>query len=43
MENKATIIRQPVKEINGPVAVFADLYVNLWDLIESAEKQRKGI
>ena len=28
-----TIVRQPVKETWGMVAVFADLYGNLWDLI----------
>lgn len=28
------IIRQPVKEIYGTVAVFEDLYGNFWDLIE---------
>ena len=28
------IVREPVKETYGIVAVFADLYGNLWDLIE---------
>ena len=28
-----TIVREPVKETWGMVAVFADLYGNLWDLI----------
>jgi len=36
LENKVTIIRLPVKESYGTVAVFADLYGNLWDLIEPA-------
>jgi len=27
-------IKQPVKEVYGTVAVFEDLYGNLWDLIE---------
>ena len=27
-------LREPVKEIYGTVAVFEDLYGNLWDLIE---------
>lgn len=31
------IIREPSKEAYGTVAVFADLYGNLWDLIEPAE------
>jgi hypothetical protein len=29
-----TIIREPSVEVYGTVAVFADLYGNLWDLIE---------
>lgn len=33
-----TIIREPVKEAWGTVAVFADLYGNLWDLIERTDK-----
>jgi predicted enzyme related to lactoylglutathione lyase len=28
------IVREPTKELYGTVAVFADLYGNLWDLIE---------
>lgn len=36
LDNKVTIVRQPVKETYGAVAVFADLYGNLWDLIEPA-------
>lgn len=31
---KITIIRPPSEESYGKVAVFADLYGNLWDLIE---------
>ena len=34
--NNVTIVRQPLKESYGTVAVFADLYGNLWDLIEPA-------
>ncbi len=34
LENNIKIIRKPVEEIYGKVAVFADLYGNLWDLIE---------
>jgi len=33
-KNKVTIVREPSKEEYGTVAVFADLYGNLWDLIE---------
>jgi uncharacterized glyoxalase superfamily protein PhnB len=36
LDNKVTIVRQPIKETYGTVAVFADLYGNLWDLIEPA-------
>ena len=28
------IVREPSKEVYGTVAVFADLYGNLWDMIE---------
>ncbi|WP_374951585.1 VOC family protein [Mucilaginibacter sp.] len=31
-------IRQPVKEPYGTVAVFKDLYGNLWDLIEANQQ-----
>lgn len=34
--NKVTIIRGIVEEPWGKVAIFADLYGNLWDLIEPA-------
>ena len=33
-ENHVQIVRQPVTEPYGKVAVFADLYGNLWDLVE---------
>jgi catechol 2,3-dioxygenase-like lactoylglutathione lyase family enzyme len=33
-DNNITIIREPSTEIYGTVLVFADLYGNLWDLIE---------
>ncbi|MFN3848149.1 MAG: VOC family protein [Spirosomataceae bacterium] len=33
-QNGVKIIREPSEEIYGTVAVFADLYGNLWDLIE---------
>jgi catechol 2,3-dioxygenase-like lactoylglutathione lyase family enzyme len=33
-----TIVRQPTMEEYGTVAVFADLYGNLWDLIEYKKK-----
>lgn len=34
-----TFIRAPKKEIYGTVAVFKDLYGNLWDLLELTSKQ----
>jgi len=36
IEKGIHFVRQPVKEIYGTVAVFEDLYGNLWDLIEPA-------
>jgi catechol 2,3-dioxygenase-like lactoylglutathione lyase family enzyme len=36
LDHNVAIVRQPVKEPYGIVAVFADLYGNLWDLIEPA-------
>ncbi len=35
-ENGIHFIRQPIHENYGTVAVFEDLYGNLWDLIEPA-------
>lgn len=34
LENKINFIRQPFAEAYGTVAVFEDLYGNLWDLIQ---------
>jgi uncharacterized glyoxalase superfamily protein PhnB len=34
VQQGVTIVRPPVREPYGTVAVFADLYGNLWDLIE---------
>lgn len=36
--NNVRIVRGPVEEPYGTVAVFADLYGNLWDLIEPKQK-----
>jgi catechol 2,3-dioxygenase-like lactoylglutathione lyase family enzyme len=36
LDKGITIVREPVLETWGRVAVFADLYGNLWDLIEPA-------
>jgi catechol 2,3-dioxygenase-like lactoylglutathione lyase family enzyme len=38
LDHNVTIVRQPVKELYGTVAVFADMYGNIWDLIEPAVK-----
>ena len=37
LDKKVLIIREPVRETWGTVAVFADPYGNLWDLIEPNE------
>lgn len=34
LDQSVTIVREPTVESYGTVAVFADLYGNLWDLIE---------
>lgn len=34
VDQKIKIVREPVEEVWGKVAVFEDLYGNLWDLIE---------
>ena len=36
IDQKITIVREPSVEYYGTVAVFKDLYGNLWDLIEPA-------
>ena len=33
LDNEIEIVRQPSKEEYGTVAVFKDIYGNLWDLI----------
>ncbi|MBX2962211.1 MAG: VOC family protein [Cyclobacteriaceae bacterium] len=33
-QHNITIVREPSQEVYGTVAVFADLYGNLWDLIQ---------
>ena len=38
LENKINFVRPPIKEPYGTVAVFEDLYGNLWDLIEPETK-----
>ena len=38
LDNEIEIVRQPSKEEYGTVAVFKDIYGNLWDLIEPADR-----
>lgn len=38
IDQNIRIVREPVNETWGRVAVFADLYGNLWDLIEPVKK-----
>lgn len=40
LDNQVKIIREPVVEAYGKVAVFADIYGNLWDLIERTNNQK---
>jgi catechol 2,3-dioxygenase-like lactoylglutathione lyase family enzyme len=42
LDNGIKIIREPVKEDYGTVAVFEDFYGNLWDLIEPAILEMKA-
>ena len=37
IEKKINFVRPPVKEPYGTVAVFEDLYGNLWDFIEPTD------
>ena len=37
LDHKIEIVRQPQREQYGTVAVFKDIYGNLWDMIEPAE------
>ena len=38
LDNKIKIVREPKSEPYGDVAVFEDLYGNIWDLIEPKNK-----
>jgi len=40
LDKKIKIVREPAKELYGTVAVFEDLYGNLWDLIQPAGKMQ---
>ncbi len=38
LDKKVTIVREKIVEAHGTVAVFQDVYGNLWDLIEPVSK-----
>jgi len=38
LDNQIEIVRPPQKEVYGMVAVFKDIYGNLWDLIEPTDE-----
>ncbi|GAB2651716.1 VOC family protein [Flavihumibacter cheonanensis] len=40
LDNEIKIVRQPSDEAYGTVAVFEDLYGNLWDLIEYGRSEK---
>ena len=40
LDHQIEIVRQPQREEYGTVAVFKDLYGNLWDLIEPAGENK---
>lgn len=39
VKDNINFVRQPAEEVYGTVAVFEDLYGNLWDLIEPKKEQ----
>lgn len=41
LDHQIEIVRQPVREEYGTVAVFKDLYGNLWDLIEPVNEDEE--
>jgi len=43
LEKGITFIREPAEQEYGTVAVFSDLYGNLWDLIEYKDGHRYAI
>ena len=42
-DENITIVREPVVETWGTVAVFEDLYGNLWDMIEPHNNTKSGL
>jgi catechol 2,3-dioxygenase-like lactoylglutathione lyase family enzyme len=43
LDNQVEIIREPIIEAYGKIAVFADIYGNLWDLIERADNKLNSL
>lgn len=43
LDNKVKIIREPTIEVYGKIAVFADIYGNLWDLIERTDDKLNSL
>jgi catechol 2,3-dioxygenase-like lactoylglutathione lyase family enzyme len=41
IDQKITVVREPIIENYGTVAVFQDLYGNLWDLVEPIKNKDK--
>ena len=41
INNNIEIVRNPTKEAYGTVAVFKDIYGNLWDLIEPTSNEKE--
>ena len=41
LDHQIEIVRQPQREEYGTVAVFKDLYGNLWDMIEPAKRNEE--
>ena len=41
LDHQIEIVRQPQREEHGTVAVFKDLYGNLWDMIEPAKQNEE--
>lgn len=43
LDNKVEIVREPTIEVYGKIAVFADIYGNLWDLIERTDDKLNSL
>jgi len=43
LDNQVEIIREPIIEAYGKIVVFADIYGNLWDLIERTDSKLNSL